>query len=273
MAALKLNLVKKFGVPESFPYLIFGLGVCLILAFFMPSADFGIIKTPAANDAAAIYLLITGILLLLITFLFFIPFFSEAASQNAPEYYLISEDFQRDLSKNILAAKNEIIFWGGNFYSSTEERSDDLLNRLAEGVNIKYLIFNPASSLKEEASRDFGENTNKFETQCKITITNLIDLQSRWDTKKKSVKNKGELEVKLYKNVPRLRAYFFDPENTNSHSFFVHFLYHTDSSQLPMFKIINSKESAFLNYLNSFRSHWQADNVVTLAQYLQENKI
>jgi hypothetical protein len=267
-----VSLLDKYQIPQTFCYLIFTLAVCLILTFFVPGADFGVFKTPQANDSVSRWILVIGLLLLLLSCLSLIPVFSEAGSKHAPEYFRRSEEFQSHLKTCIQSAKSEIIFWAGNFYMSTNERREDLLARLSDGVNIKYLVFNPTSPVKTQASYDFGENVNQFEKQCEICIQNLLDLRARWEEKKKSSTNKGDLQIRLYTSTPRLRAYFFDPGDDKSFTYVVHFLYKTDSSQLPMFRILNSKEGVFANYLASFNNHWNAGDVITLDDYLAQNQ-
>ncbi len=265
----KVNLFIKYSLPEQIGTTIGLIGVVLIISFIFPDKDFGIIKTPKF-DSYDYFALIIGIILISFNF----PFFKKEVMDIVT--FQQSREIQGEFKIIIGGIKNEAIFWGGNFYISVNEHKTILLDKLKSGIKIKYLIFNPESNLCKNASQDFNEEDKTlFYDQCIATIKNLIDLEKQWKKQKHSSNIAGgNLEIKVYSNIPRLRAYFIDPDKEDSFSYFVHFLYKTDSSDLPAYKIMNNKEGIVKAYINSFHKLWEdTENTVTLDYFLQHSEI
>lgn len=138
------------------------------------------------------------------------------------------------------------------------------------GVTIKYLIFNPESSYCDYVSKDFNEQENTFYDQAVTTIKNLKSIKTEWESAKQTAKKGGGLQVKLYSNIPRIRAYLVDTQSENSYSYFVHFLNKVDSSKVPAYKVRNSYNGIIHSYLESFNNLWDSDDTITLEQYLEK---
>lgn len=265
----KINLFTKFNLPEQIGTTIGLIGVVLIVSFLFPDKDFGIIKTPKF-DNFNYFALIIGVILIGINF----PFFKKEVVEVV--IFKQSQEIQSEFKNIISGIKSEAVFWGGNFYISVNEHKSLLIEKLKNGKKIKYLIFNPYSTLCENASKDFDEsNGNHFYDQCITTIKNLIDLESEWKKQKQnSYHAGGSLEIKLYSNIPRLRAYIIDPNEDNAFSYFIHFLYKTGSSDLTAYKIMNGKNGIVKSYMNSFYKLWEDnENTITLEEYQQHEKI
>ena len=195
----RINLFTKFNLPEQIGTTIGLVGVVLIVSFLFPDKDFGIIKTPKF-DNFNYFALIIGVILMGLNF----PFFKREIVDVV--IFKQSREIQSEFKSIISGIKNEAIFWGGNFYISVNEHKSLLLEKLKNGIKIKYLIFNPSSALCENASKDFDEkNSNHFYDQCITTIKNLMDLESEWKKQKLSSYHAGgNLEIKLYSAIPRL---------------------------------------------------------------------
>ncbi len=266
----RINVFSKYNIPEQIGTTLGLIGVILLLTYLFPDKDFGIIKIPKFDEYNIVRFLV-GVLLISSNF----PFFKIESKVFDVISYSQSRQLHSEFGTMLKSIKNEVIFWGGNFYISVNEHKATILDRLINGIKIKYLIFNPESTLCGYASKDFDENENHFYDQCITTIKNLRDLENEWGKNKKLVKTSGgSLEIKLYSNIPRLRTYMIDPHDVNAYSYFVHFMYNLDSSDLPVYKVRNGVNGIFKSYLNSFNKLWEdEENTITFENFLETTNL
>jgi hypothetical protein len=261
------SLLEKFNIPEKISTIIGLVGLVLLLALLFPDKDFGILKTPniSLNNW---WIIPIGLFFIGLN----IPLFKseEIIESNDIIVYKESKELHEKFKDIICGAQKEIIFWGGNFYYSVNENREQILERLKMGVTIKYLIFNPQSPNCNYVSKDFKEHENTFYDQTVTTIKNLKSIKSEWESAKQTAKKGGGLQVKLYNNIPRLRAYMVDTQSENSYSYIVHFLHNIDSSKVPAYQIKNNFKGIIQTYLDSFNNLWDSDNTITLEEYLKE---
>jgi sugar-specific transcriptional regulator TrmB len=267
MAPKKNSLLEKLNIPEKISTTIGLVGLILLLAMLFPNKDFGILKTPNIGYNSW-WIIPIGLLFIGSN----IPFFKsdEIVESTNIIVYKESKELHEKFEDIICSAKKEIIFWGGNFYISVNENREQILERLKMGVVIKYLVFNPESSNCNYVSKDFNEQENTFYDQTVTTIKNLKSIKSEWESAKQTAKKGGGLEVRLYNNIPRLRAYLVDTQSENSYSYIVHFLHNIDSSKTPAYQIKNNYKGIIQSYLDSFNNLWDSDDTITLEEYLKE---
>lgn len=270
MIAKRNSILEKLNIPEKIATTIGLVGLVLLLSMIFPNKDFGILKTPDISYNSW-WIIPVGLVFIIVN----IPFLKsgEIAESTNIVAYTESKALHEKFNEIIGSAHKEIIFWGGNFYYSVNENREQILERLKMGVVIKYLIFNPESSNCNYVSRDFNELENTFYDQTVTTIKNLKSIKGEWERAKQTSKKGGGLEIRLYNNIPRLRAYMIDTQSESSYSYFVHFLHKIDSSKTPAYQIKNNYKGIINSYLESFNNLWDSDDTITLEEYLKKTTL
>jgi hypothetical protein len=174
------------------------------------------------------------------------------------KFYKEAKEIDTKVWEKTKAAKMEICFFGTNFYRSPKDGFSTIIEKLSQGVKIRYLSFNPYSPIMKAAANDFKQTESELRLECMVGLSNLAKLENKWNTVKATVANRGELEIKFYDELPRFRAYIIDPEVELGNSFFIPYLYKTNSPDVPCFQFENRKSGVFSLYYNNFKILWDA---------------
>ncbi len=168
-----------------------------------------------------------------------------------------SNDYLGELSKLIAEAKDEVLFFGTDFHITVEDKREDLLKKLSEGVNIKYLVLNPKSKRLDLLASDFDVNTEKLRSESQDGLQGLITLNQRWSEVKNRSENPGSLEVRLFEASPKMRAYFFDGATGHGRAYLVPYMNKLNSPQSPGYLFSVKKDGVAEIYLAGIRKLWQ----------------
>ncbi len=196
------------------------------------------------------------VLVILLTAFFFSYKNIIAKDTGLVAFYKTSTEIIGFIPKKIRSTKREIFFSGTNFHITTVDNRTALLERLSQGVNVKYLVFNPYSPILETVARDFDQTPVELRSECMLGLTYLLELKNRWD-KIKHLSKAGDLQIRMYNEFPRVRAYVFDPDNEHSECFLIPYLHHINSTDLPAFQFKNSDDGVFNEYYNSMKELWK----------------
>lgn len=147
------------------------------------------------------------------------------------EYAPRANAFLPRLHQLIRGAKDEVWFTGISFYISLPENRAELLAKLEEGVNVRFLIYSPLSKDLDQVAESFGQTREELVGELKITIENLRTLQAEAVTRKA----KGELQVRLFSAVPKMRMYSFDRRSDEGLTFFIPHVDRQNSPTVPGF--------------------------------------
>lgn len=168
-----------------------------------------------------------------------------------------SNDYLGELSKLITESRDEMLFFGTNFRITVEDKREDLLKKLSEGVNIKYLVMNPYSNRLDILASDFDMDIEKLRSEGLDNLQGLVILDKRWSEIKNRSQNPGTLEVRFFDASPKMRAYFFDGSSGHGRAYLVPYMNKLNSSQSPGYLFTISKDGIAEIYLAGIRKLWQ----------------
>jgi hypothetical protein len=185
------------------------------------------------------------------------------------KYYQHSNDFLGQVDMPINQAKEEIWFFGTNFNVSAGERRNLLLRKLATGIKIKYLIFDPHSTHLDDLAADFDQSPAELRAECEKGLQSILQLGRDWREKAKTVQSPGELAVKIFETHPHARFYVFDPGRTQGNTFFVPYINSVNSPEVPGFLLENVDGGVFKSYFSGVLKMWNES--MDLAEYVRRH--
>lgn len=180
------------------------------------------------------------------------------------KWYRQSNQFLAEIEPEISKSRQEIWFMGTDFNISAGEQRDLLLKKLSDGVNIKFLIFDPKSPQLDELASDFDQSPAELRAECEKGLDSIIELQRKWQTQ--SSTRLGELDVRFFDANPRARFYIFDPNRTDGHTYFVPYVNDVNSPNAPGYLLQNIPHGVFQQYFDGIRKLWASSE--TMQQHL-----
>jgi hypothetical protein len=182
------------------------------------------------------------------------------------KYYRRSNDFLAQIDLRINTAQQEIWFVGMNFNITAGERRDILLNKLAKGVKIRYLILNPRSIRIDDLATDVDQSPAELRSECEKGLQSILELRRLWEEAASKSSTPGELEVRVFELPPHARFYVFDPGRNQGTTFYVPYMNKINSPDLPGYLLENVESGVFGSYFGGIRKLWQIsvslDNVL-----------
>jgi len=185
------------------------------------------------------------------------------------EYYPHSNDFLGSIEGPIRQAQEDIWFYGTDFNISAGDRRPLLLNKLASGLRLNYLIFDPHSSHLEDLAADFDQSPAELRAECEKGLADLLQLRKEWQDKSKSSRSPGEVNVRVFETHPHARFYVFDSGRTQGRTFFVPYVNGVNSPGVPGFLLANVKDGVFRAYFSSILKMWNQST--DLSAYIQQH--
>ena len=143
------------------------------------------------------------------------------------------------------------------------ERRDLILKRLADGVSVKYLIYDPHSADLPSLARDFDQSPDELRAECEKGLQSILEIKRRWELQVKAQASSGILEVRLFETHPHARFYYFDPENREGRSYFIPYNQDTNSPMSPGFLLQNIDGGVSLAYFSGLRKLWMRSRVLS----------
>lgn len=200
-------------------------------------------------------------------------FFYENALQKDTGLVLVSKksnDYLGELGKLISQSKEEIIFFGFDFHITVEDKREQLIKKLNEGVNIKFLVINPFSKNIELLASDFDIDLTKLKSDSANGLQGMLALKKRWAEVGPNSPNPGSLEVRFFNTTPRMRAYFFDGATGTGHAYIVPYMNKINSPQSPGYLFSVKKDGISEIYLTGMRKLWN-ESIVLDDKFLRDN--
>ena len=184
-------------------------------------------------------------------------------------YYRQSNDYLAEIDTEIVQSQQEIWFVGVDFNISATQRRDLLLNRLENGVKIRYLILNPRTTHLGDLAKDFDQSEGSLRTELEKGLSNLLDLRRRWQEKSLAAAHPGELEIRMFDTFPHFRLYVFDPGRTRGRTYFIPYANTVTSTVLPGYLLENVDTGVFRAYFDAARKLWATST--TLDDFLRKS--
>jgi hypothetical protein len=167
-----------------------------------------------------------------------------------------SSEFQSEIGTEIASAKEEIWFFGMNFYISAVNLRTKLLDKLRSGVKIRYLVLDPYFPHIDQVAKDFNQPINELKTECVKGLNDIFELKRQWDSISNQTNSLGEVEIRFYNNYPKSRLYLFDPRKPTGRTMFVPYFTRFRSPNLPGYLIENNPSSIFKSYYDGVIILW-----------------
>jgi hypothetical protein len=185
-----------------------------------------------------------------------------------PSVYEQSNDFLASGSKYQLVAilkgtKREAWLMGTTFYISTDQFHDLMLSRLADGVDLNFLILDPYNGGAARVARLLGVTEEELFLDCLAGIRTL----SRMGEEAKSRSYSGTLRVKLIQDAFQSRAYFFDPKSSDGFTYYIPQINGTNSQFLPGFLVGNGAAKFATTYFNGVLKLWNSQGAQSLESW------
>jgi hypothetical protein len=181
-------------------------------------------------------------------------------------WYRQSNQFLADVDPEIAQSKQEIWFFGTDFNITAGERRDRLLQKLSEGVNVKYLIFDPYSNHLDELATDFNQSPGELRAECEKGLQSLSELETEWKKRSATVTRPGELEVRVFNTHPHARFYIFDPDRDDGKTFFIPYVNDVNSPNAPGYLLQNIPKGVFHQYFDGIRKLWASSMTLEQSQ-------
>jgi hypothetical protein len=159
--------------------------------------------------------------------------------------------------------RREAWFTGTTFYISTDQFHDLMLSKLAEGVDLNFLILNPDNRNTEKVARLLGVTDEELSSQCLAGIQTL----NRMTEEARKANYPGTLRTKLVQEPFQLRAYFFDPKSSDGATYYIPQINGTNSQFLPGFLADNGSAKFPSIYFNGILKLWNSADAVALENW------
>ena len=170
------------------------------------------------------------------------------------------------IAELIEESQEEIWFVGVNFYVTVPEHKNLLIEKLRQGVNIRFLIFDVLGVYLPEVARSFDGSYELLKSQCVGTVEALKEIHAAWQCQNLP----GRLEIRLSIAAPGIRFYFFDRRRETAFTYFVPHVELQDSPNLPGFLAKNVKNSIVSTYVASAQKLWDDPETQEFENWLQK---
>jgi len=160
-------------------------------------------------------------------------------------------------------AKREAWFVGTTFYISTDQYHDLILRRLADGLDLNFLVLSPEGDAINRVAHLLGVPESELSADCLAGIRIL----NRTIQEARAANSPGTLHVKIIDEPLQTRLYFFDPNADEGHLYYIPQLNGTNSQTLPGFLAKNSATTYHTAYFRSVLKMWNDPGTKTLEDW------
>jgi class 3 adenylate cyclase len=160
----------------------------------------------------------------------------------------------------LTSAKSEVWFVGTTFYISTAQYRDLFLSRLADGIDLNFLVLDPEGEAIGMMAQLLGSTKKELALDC----TSGIRLLDRTADEARNAGSRGVLRVKLIEEPIQTRFYLFDPKAEDGFAYFIPLLNGTNSQTVPGYLVRNSEGGYCDAYLKGVFRMWNRPATKTL---------
>ncbi|WP_027554439.1 hypothetical protein [Bradyrhizobium sp. Cp5.3] len=161
-------------------------------------------------------------------------------------------------------AKREAWFVGTTFYISVDQYHDMILKKLAEGVDLNFLVLSPNGDAIGKVAHLLGVAEKELASDCLTGIRIL----NRTSEEAKVSHYPGTLQVKIIDEPVQTRLYFFDPKADEGYVYFIPQMNGTNSQTLPGFLVENSVADYHSSYFTGVLRMWNDPGTKSLEAWI-----
>jgi hypothetical protein len=160
-------------------------------------------------------------------------------------------------------ARQEVWFVGTTFFISLDQYHDLLLSRLADGINLNFLVLDPTAESVTKVAALMAVTPKEVFHDCMSGVRIL----SRTMEEAKKQNASGELRLKIVGEPIQTRLYMFDPRASEGYFYYVPQLNGSNPQTLPGFLATNSKASYREPYFKGVLKLWNDPSAKTLSEW------
>lgn len=165
------------------------------------------------------------------------------------------------------SAKREVWFLGTTFYITVDTHRDLIRKKLAEGVDINFIIFDPFGSNAQQVASMLDIGLNELMDQCLLGIRTMIKLADE----SRGAKFPGELRIRLVNQVAYSRLYLFDPKSNEGTTYFIPQVNQSNSQMLPGFLVKNATAHYATAYFDGVQRTWNGSETLSLSDWRKKH--
>jgi class 3 adenylate cyclase len=158
------------------------------------------------------------------------------------------------------SAKSEVWFVGTTFYISTAQYRDLFLSRLADGIDLNFLVLDPEGEAIGMMAQLLGATKKELALDC----TSGIRVLDRTADEARNAGSRGVLRIKLIDEPIQTRFYLFDPKAEDGFVYFIPLLNGANSQTVPGYLVRSSKASYCDTYLKGVFRLWNQPTTKTI---------
>jgi len=158
------------------------------------------------------------------------------------------------------SAKNEVWFVGTTFYISTAQYRDLFLSRLADGIDLNFLVLDPEGEAIGMMAQLLGSTKKELALDC----TSGIRVLDRTADEARNAGSRGVLRIKLIDEPIQTRFYLFDPKAEDGFVYFIPLVNGTNSQTVPGYLVRKSEDASCDTYLKGVFRMWNQPATKTI---------
>jgi hypothetical protein len=170
------------------------------------------------------------------------------------EYAPNANDFLPRFRDLIDDAQEDVWFAGVSFYISLPANQAYFLNALERGINVRFLIYNPLSPNVADVAAGFSQSVDELKSESEMTIRSLMALGQQAKQRRAS----GNLDIRLFTIVPKMRLYVIDKHSERGVTFFIPHVDHQNTPNTPGFLARNLKTGVAPAFIEGLDRVWNA---------------
>jgi len=180
--------------------------------------------------------------------------------------YTNASEAQAAIGKSIAVSQSEMFFMGINFSYTPILNAAEFQDKIENGVNVRFMVFNPMSRISEYVARGVAMSEEHLQVENKLDLKTIVDLQRYADSRRRELPTAGRVTIRLFDAIPLGRAYVFD--GLEGESFFVPYASRGPVRPLPVYQYANNGKAA-RRYISGMEDLWKSDDVVSVDAFLE----
>jgi hypothetical protein len=178
--------------------------------------------------------------------------------------YTNSTEAQAAIGAAITGARSSILLMATNLSYTPVLNLVELQEKIAAGVDVRFLVLNPLSALVDVIAAEFLYPADLLRQENRLHLQTLVGLQAY----ALSCPGAGTVSIRLFDAPPQMRAYVFDGDD--GMSFFVPYAPRSTTRPLPVYHCRNGGTVA-RRYTAGIERLWNGADTLTLQQFLDDN--
>jgi adenosylhomocysteine nucleosidase len=181
--------------------------------------------------------------------------------------YADSSDMFPLIREELKTAQHDVFFVGTSFHATIPTSLPTLKRKIEGGLHVRLLLFNPFCPNAEIAAKEASQSLAALKGDCIMTMQNLRSVMGEL----KNHANGGNLQIRVFSSVPRMRLYSFDRADRSGPVYLIHYVNGRSATNLPGVKHAATDHEQFDPYVESAERLWK--EAVEFEQFIAEYSV